>query len=386
MDLRVPELAEGVKGGTLVNILVKEGDTVRKGQDVLEIETEKAMAAVPSPGDGVVEKILVQPGTEVQVGQVIFTIKEGQARPQQAATQPEEKKPEPETAGAAPKPGGPPVAPPSVRNLARLLNLDLSKVRGTERGGRISLEDVQRYVAGLEKRTARPAADLPDFSKFGPVRTEPLSALRKKIAERMAISWTTVPHVTQFDEIDVAKPMALAKKHGFTLTVLILKALARLLKRHAIFNASIDETAGRVVYKDYVHIGIAVDTPQGLIVPVLRDVDKKDLAEIAKELAALAERTRRRKVGLDELQGSSFTVSNQGGIGGGHFTPIVNTPDAAILGIGRAAERPVVRDKKVTVRPMLPVTLSYDHRLIDGADAARFMKALVEEIEGFKIK
>ena len=216
--------------------------------------------------------------------------------------------------------------------------------------------------------------------------------LRGTISARMATSWQTVPRVTQFDEIDITAVMALKKKYDaryvkkgarLTVTAFMLKALVGALKQHPIINASLDEGAGEIVFKSYYHIGIAVDTEQGLIVPVLRDVDQKSLREIAVELASLAERTRKREVALEEMQGATFTVSNQGGIGGGHFTPIVNTPEAAILGMGRGTVRPVVREDRITKGMILPVTLSYDHRLVDGADAARFMVDVVRALETF---
>jgi pyruvate dehydrogenase E2 component (dihydrolipoamide acetyltransferase) len=209
----------------------------------------------------------------------------------------------------------------------------------------------------------------------------------------MGQAWSTVPHVTQFDEADITGLLALKKKYGarfskkgghLTLTTFALNILVGALKRHPVFSASLDELAGEIVYKEYIHIGIAVDTEQGLIVPVIRDVDRKSLLELSVELGQLAERTRDRKVSLEEMQGASFTVSNQGGIGSAHFTPIVNSPEVAILGIGRGALKPIVRGNRVEKRTMLPVSLSYDHRIIDGADAARFMVDLVDSIEGYR--
>jgi pyruvate dehydrogenase E2 component (dihydrolipoamide acetyltransferase) len=232
-----------------------------------------------------------------------------------------------------------------------------------------------------------------DFSKWGPVVKKPMSALRRTIKRRMVASWTTVPHITQFDEADITQVMALRKKYAdayekkgghLTLTVFALKAVVNALKKHPKFNASIDEVTDEVVFKEYFHIGVAVDTEEGLIVPVVRDVDKKTMLELSIELQELAERTRRRKVSLEEMQGGTFTISNQGGIGSAHFTPIINKPEVAILGIGRGVLKPVVVKNEAVQRMMLPVCLSYDHRLIDGADAARFMVDLVEEFGSVK--
>lgn len=241
----------------------------------------------------------------------------------------------------------------------------------------------------------RPAPQPVDFSKWGPVRTEKMSTTRKTISARMAESWNAIPHVTQFDEADITDLMKLRKKHGarfekkkahLTLTPPILKAVVKTLQKYPAFNASIDEAGGAIVYKDYYHIGIAVDTEQGLIVPVIRDVDRKSLLDLALELEDLAARTRERKVSLEEMQGGSFTISNQGGIGSGPFTPIINRPEVAILGIARGTEKMLYRKSKLSRRTVLPMGLSYDHRLIDGADAARFMVELVRNIESLTDK
>ena len=266
------------------------------------------------------------------------------------------------------------------------------------------MADLRRYIQRLQQqsagtRAAAPSAPAPkpapvsiDFSKWGPVEKTKLTTLRTLISAKMSESWTTVPHVTQFDEADITGILEMKKKHDpayekkggkLTLTAFALKAVAGVLQKHPMFNASIDLAAGELVQKRYYHVGIAVDTEQGLIVPVLRDVDKKPMLQLASELNSLAERTRARKVGLEELQGASFTISNQGGIGSGHFTPIVNVPEVAILGMGRGVLKPVVRGGKAANRLMLPLSLSYDHRLLDGANAARFMVDLVAAFEGF---
>jgi pyruvate dehydrogenase E2 component (dihydrolipoamide acetyltransferase) len=320
-------------------------------------------------------------------------------------------RPEPavEEAGAEaeediPAPVAAPVASPSVRKMARELGLDLSRVRGSEPGGRIVVGDLRAYIQRLLKAAAkpspaaagapaRPVAESIDFSKWGPVTKKPLTPLRQVIARRMWESWNVVPHVTQFDDADFTRLNELRKKFAadyekkgakLTLTPLVLKAIVETLKQHPIFNSSLDEVAQELVIKEYFHLGIAVDTEQGLIVPVIRDVDKKSVLELAKELEQLAAKARDRKITADEIKGGTFTISNQGAIGGAHFTPIVNKPEVAILGLGRGALKPVVRDGKVEVRMMTPLGLSYDHRVIDGGAAARFIVDLVKAMENFK--
>ena len=401
MDIRLPNLGEGADSGTVVNVLVKVGDSIAKDQPVLELETEKAVGSIPSPVAGKVTKILVKEGEKISAGRPILSVDatvdvaSEPAKPSAPAPLPATKRAE---IGAPVKvPSGLPVAAsPTIRRMARDLGIDLTVVPATGRGGRIELEDLKKYIAGLQQGapapTAKPVTALPDFAKWGPVTRKPISSLRKVIGERMTESWTTVPHVTQFDEADITGIMALRKKHlaayekagvRLTVTAFLLKAVALTLKQMPQFNASLDEAAGELVVKEYVHLGVAVDTEQGLIVPVLRDADKKSLLELSRELATIAEKTRARKVSLEELKGSSFTVSNLGGIGGTWFTPIVNKPDVAILGVGRGVERAVVVDGKVVPRTLLPLALSYDHRVIDGADGARFIRALVEAVGKF---
>jgi len=240
---------------------------------------------------------------------------------------------------------------------------------------------------------ARPAAEPVDFSKWGPVSRQPMSPLRQVIARRMAEIWNTVPRITQFEEADFTQLNELRQKFAgkyeaqgarLTLTPLVLKAVVETLKRHPKLNSSLDEAAHEIVIKEYYHIGIAVDTEQGLIVPAIRNADQKSVLELAKELAELAQKARDRKVSAEELKGGTFTITNQGAIGGGHFTPIINLPEVAILGLGRGAMKPVARDGKVVVRMMMPLALSYDHRVIDGGIAARFVVDLVAALENFK--
>jgi len=428
MDLKLPALGEGADSGTVVNLFVKEGDQVTKDQAILELENEKAVATIPSTAAGTVTKIFVKTGDKIAVGQRILALSEtgtatstanadkpkAAAKPKAAQPEPEETPSEPEGPAEPdeepepePKSGVAPAASPSLRKLAHDLGIDLTRVRGSERGGRIVLEDIRAYIQRLQSRAAAPgqkagtaapvAAQKPppeqiDFAKWGPVSKKPLSPLRQVIARRMAENWNAVPRVTQFDEADITAVMELRKKYAaayeqkgarLTLTSFALKIAAQTLKKHPAFNSSLDEAAQEIVTKEYYHIGVAVDTEAGLIVPVIRDVNKKNLLDLSKELEELAKKARDRKLSAEELKGGTFTISNQGGIGGAHFTPIVNRPEVAILGLGRGAMKAVVRDSKIEPRFMLPIAISYDHRVIDGGVAARFAVDLVQAFEKF---
>ena len=413
MDVKLPKLGEGADSGVVVNIFVKEGDAIAAGQSIIELENEKAVASIPSTAAGVVGKVFVKAGDRIGVGQRILSLKEtGQtasaapAVTAQGATRPAEKiEDEDENEEEKPVSTVAPVAAPSLRKMARELGIDLSTVRGSEAGGRIVLADVRKYIqrliAGASKgkpsggtaaAPAKQVAESIDFSKWGPVSRKAITPLRQVIMRRMAESWNAVPRVTQFDEADFTQLNALRKKFAakyekkgvkLTLTPFVLKAVAATLKQHPIFNSSLDEVASEVVLKEYIHLGIAVDTDQGLMVPVIRDVDKKSMLDLAKELEQLAAKARDRKISADEMKGGTFTISNQGAIGGAHFTPIINLPEVAILGLGRGALKPVVRDGKVEVRMMTPIALSYDHRVIDGGSAARFTVDLVKAFENF---
>lgn len=402
MEIRLPKLGEGAESGTVATLFVTEGETLQKDQPLIELESEKAVATIPAPAGGRITRIHVKPGDVVKVGQVLVTVEDGAApgaaaehQPPPAAT-PAPARPVAVTSSPKTIPGIPIAAPPSVRKLAAELGIDLSRVTGSEAGGRITLADLRAHIQQWQQAPAAPApqpatpAEPVDFSKWGPVTRQPLSALRRVIARRMHDSWTTIPHVTQFAEADLTTLQALRQEYApayarqgvrLTVTPLILRALVPVLKNHPIFNASLDEATQELVLKQSIHFGIAVDTEQGLIVPVLRDANRKHTLDLARELDALTERTRQRKVTADELRGSSFTISNQGAIGGGHFTPIINRPDVAILGLGRGALTPVVRNGAIEPRLMLPLCLSYDHRVIDGAAAARFVVELVHTVE-----
>jgi pyruvate dehydrogenase E2 component (dihydrolipoamide acetyltransferase) len=422
MDVKLPHLGEGADSGTVVNLFVKEGDQITKDQAILELENEKAVATIPSTASGVVSKVFVKAGDKISVGQKILSLTESgkseastkTAAPASAAKKTPLTEPEEDTAIEEPaedvRPDessqAPVAASPTIRKLARDLGLDLSRVRGTARGGRITMEDLRAYIQRLQKLAAQPKASTStapakpavepiDFSKWGEVSKKPLSPLRKVIAQRMGESWSAVPRVTQFDDADITGLLAFQKKYAdaydkkgarLTVTSFVLKAVADTLKKHPLLNSSLDEAAEEIVVKEYIHIGIAVDTEAGLIVPVIRDVDKKSLVELSKDLVSIATKARERKVSGDELKGGSFTISNQGAIGGAHFTPIVNKPEVAILGLGRAAQKPVVREGKIEVRTLMPIGLSYDHRVIDGANAARFTVDFVKALENFDEK
>lgn len=434
MDVKLPRLAEGVDSGTVVSILVSEGQEIKKDQSFIELETQKAVGSIPSPESGTVSKIHVKEGMEVAVGQLLISIStekdaavakpaKGEQAPaptavdRPAQTRSSTTSPASADAKFAPqaedyryesKSGAAPPTSPSIRKIAGDLGIDLARVRGSEAGGRIVLADVRAYIQRLQQMSLEGVKDRPatgsqpapaapqsepiDFAKWGPIRRERMSPLRRTVSRRMVESWTTVPKINQFDDADITDLLAVRKKYAatfekkgsrLTLTAFLLKVIANGLKKHPRANASIDEANNAIIYKDYYHIGVAVDTEGGLIVPVLRDVDKKNLFELSQELHELTEKTRQRKVSLEELQGGTFTISNQGSIGSGHFTPIIYAPQVAILGVGQGQPKPVVVEEKIAIRTMLPLCLAYDHRVLDGADAVRFLKEIITGLEDF---
>ncbi|HCI44641.1 MAG TPA: branched-chain alpha-keto acid dehydrogenase subunit E2 [Candidatus Omnitrophica bacterium] len=416
LDFKLPEVGENIKSGNIVAILVAAGDVVKKDQPLLEMETDKASLEIPSPCDGTIKEILIKKGEDVKIGQVVMRIAEGKTSSSAAKATPKEatqsapmatvaaaKESARSTPAVAPSQAAPAILPeapvdvpaaPSVRRFAREIGINIAQVPGTSAGGRISIEDVKAFAKALNTGRAAmapagaAAKPLPDFSKWGVIDRRPMSNIRKKTAEHMSFCWSTIPHVTQFDKADITGLEQLRKKFStpdrkLTVTPFLLKVLAAALKTFPEFNASIDMTAQEIVYKKYCHIGVAVDTDRGLIVPVLRDVDKKTIFQLADELNRTAQRAREKKISLDELQGGSMTVTNLGGIGGTQFTPIVNWPEAAILGVSRAQWEPFHADGKPAHAPrfMLPLSLSYDHRLIDGANGARFLRWVCEAVE-----
>jgi pyruvate dehydrogenase E2 component (dihydrolipoamide acetyltransferase) len=423
MDVKLPKLGEGADSGVVVNLFVKEGETIAKDQTILELENEKAVASIPSTGAGVISKIYVKAGDRISAGQRILSLDGGptstttapaaapaaKAPPKKSSPKPAEVEDENETADETIAESDEEnlnenfATSPSIRKMAREFGIDLRKIHGSETGGRIISADIRSYLQKLissaarakssgGKSAAKPAPVQIDFSQFGPILKKPISPLREVIARRMSESWNSVVRVTQFDEIDFSRLNELRKKFAadyekqnvkLTFTPFILKAVAQTLKQHPIFNSSLDQVANEIILKEYVHLGIAVDTDQGLMVPVIRDADKKSLLELAKELEQLAAKARDRKISLEEMKGGTFTISNQGAIGGAHFTPIINLPEVAILGLGRGAMKPVVRDGKIEARLMTPIALSYDHRVVDGGAAARFSVDLVKAFENF---
>jgi pyruvate dehydrogenase E2 component (dihydrolipoamide acetyltransferase) len=404
---------------------------------VIELETDKATVEVPTSVGGRVVKVHVKEGDKVSTGQVVFDLEAGAAEAPAAAPaksapavseaapgapKPAQAEPallpaaaaaasvsrparaevvdiassRPARPAAAPEPldrRPPAPAAPSVRRLARELGLDIPEVKGSGRDGRISTDDVMAHAKQLLSAPAPgrvTGAPLPDFTKFGPVERKPMRAIRRKTAEHLSAAWNTIPHVTQCDKADITALEALRGKYAkrvetaggkLTVTAIAVKVLATVLKVFPQFNASIDEGAEEIVQKGYVHVGVAVDTDRGLLVPVVRDADRKNVVQIAVEIADLAERARSKKITLEEMEGGSITVTNLGGFGGTYFTPIVNHPEVAILGVSRARMEPVYQDGTFEPRLMLPLSLSYDHRVIDGADGIRFLRWVIEALE-----
>jgi pyruvate dehydrogenase E2 component (dihydrolipoamide acetyltransferase) len=445
VEFILPELGENVAGGDVVHVLVKVGERIAREQPVLELETDKATLEVPSSVAGIVKAIRVTPGTMVKVGEpvlVVETLGPGVAaaapvtvqQVRAAAPPPAVAAPAPDKPGmledalaeaqaeqqarttrgavvdiASARAGGPEPraaaapapAAPSVRRMARELGVDIHQVPGSGPGRRISTDDVKAFVkktlagggsrpADVSQAPALAPPALPDFAKWGPIERQPMRAVRRTTAERLSTAWSQVPHVTQFDEADVTALEDLRKQFGnrveaaggrLTVTSISLKVVAAALRAFPRFNTAVDMTAGETVQKGYCHIGVAVDTPRGLLVPVIRDADRKGIVELSVELAQLSERARAGKLTLDEMQGGCFTITNLGGIGGTHFTPIVNHPEVAILGLSRARLAPVWKDGAFVPRLMLPLSLSYDHRVIDGADGIRFLRWVVEALE-----
>lgn len=424
-DFKLPDLGEGVHEGQVVNVLVHEGDTIGEYQPMLEVETDKAAVEIPSPKSGVVAKVHVQAGQVIKVGQVLVTIDDrggeggdGRARQPAAETVPSAAREKVTTAAehrvvttapplvpaAVASPGGGPVAAaPAVRKLARELNVDIDRVSGTGPGGRVLREDVERAAAGQPAVSERvvsggaampavavPGSEMPDFAQWGPIRREAVPQIRKTIARQMMRAWQNVPRVTHADVADVTElernrkafneglPKDRAK---LTMTAIVIKGVAAALRDYPMLNASYDAATEEIIYKDYCHIGIAVDTPRGLVVPVLRDADKKSLPQVAADLLDLGERAQTLKLDISELRGGTFTITNVGALGGTFFTPMVNFPEVGILGLGRAKPRPVVYEGQVAPRLILPMSLSFDHRVVDGADAARFVTEVIRSLE-----
>jgi len=417
VEFKVPDLGENVESADVINVLVKKGDTISKDQGVIEIETDKATIEVPSSVEGKIIQLNVKSGDKVKVGDVLMKVETSVEAP--AEKMPIEEKEEPKKKEKEEKPQGrdgeveelkpgehdyqPPIlrgsapAAPSVRRIARELGVDINKVPGSGEDGRISMDDVKAYVKKIMTRKSEGIGlgiqkeALPDFSKYGKIERVAMSKIREKTATHLSYAWAVTPHVTQFDKTDITEfekdRKELSKKveeHGAKLTVtgILIKIIAEGLKKFPQFNSSIDMEKKEVIYKKYINIGLAVDTEYGLLVPVIKNADKKNLIDISVELNTLAEKARIKKLSLEEMQGGCFTITNLGGIGGTYFTPILNSPEVAILGVSRGNYEPIYnKEGKFEPRLMLPLSLSYDHRIIDGADAIRFLRWVCEALE-----
>ena len=428
-EFTLPDLGENITSGDVVSVLVKAGDVVSPGQAVLEVETDKAVIEVPCPPGGVIQEVLVKKGETVNVGQALMSLSSSESQPEIAkpaapspvtesvtAAKPSSVVETNETVAvaqsvAAAQPPAPVAASngeatnntlasdvinpagPAVRRLARELGVDLGRVSGSGPSGRIVREDVVAAVrraggqAGSNSRTVRSGGEQDDW---GPIHREKMSRMRKTIATNMVRSVATIPHLTNFDDADVTELERLRKdsateyaKSDVKLTALafVVKAVSLSLKQHPSVNSAVDMEKGELVYKDYVNIGLAVDTSRGLVVPVLRDCDQQSIPQIAQEIAKTAEKAKNAQYGVEDLRGGTFTISNLGAIGGTYSTPIINHPEVAILLLGRSRKLPIVYEDRVEPRLMMPLSLSYDHRVIDGAMAARFLKEVIGYLE-----
>jgi pyruvate dehydrogenase E2 component (dihydrolipoyllysine-residue acetyltransferase) len=415
-EIKVPDIGD-FKDVPIIDVLVKEGDTINAEDPVITLESDKATMEVPAPHAGFVEKLLVKVGDKVSEGTPILTMKEGEGGMKQPpsvieqqepapSAQPLAQKPSPAPASSAPSAPAPSAshgiadfsgvhASPSVRRLARELQVDLTTLRGTGEKGRITLDDVRNFLkapgpaAGAALATGGmgiPEIPAQDFSKFGPVETRPLARIKKLSGPHLHRAWLNIPHVTHNDEADITDIEAYrkeldtaAKEKGFRVTLLafLVKASVSALRTHPEFNASLSPEKDALMLKKYYNIGVAVDTPDGLVVPVIKDADRKGVHEISQEMGTISKKARDGKLAPNDMQGSTFSISSLGGIGGTAFTPIVNAPEVAILGVVRSAMKPVWDGSEFVPRLMLPLSLSYDHRVIDGAAAARFVKYLV---------
>jgi pyruvate dehydrogenase E2 component (dihydrolipoamide acetyltransferase) len=424
MEFKLPEVSEGVTKVDIASVNVKVGDTIAAGAVVCEVETDKAVAEITCPYAGTITAISIKPGTTVQIGDVLLTISvtsgvapasptgpsvsaspAASSSAPVAAVAPAAAAPATTAApvGAAKTDGPPAAAGPATRRLARKLGVNLKQVKGTATGGRITIDDLEAFVRERMSQPAVPAAasgpgygmvqaaPLPDFSKFGPVEKVPMNKIFRMAASNLHTAWITIPHVTQHDLADITELESARKRYvkanpnspKITMTAIMIKAVVGALKMFPNFNSSVDMATGELVLKQYYHIGVAVDTPNGLVVPVIRNCDQKNVLQVAAELTDIAGRARDRKLKTEEMQGGTFTITNLGGIGGTAFTPIVNYPEVAILGMSRGLNQLVLEDGQVAERLMLPLSLSYDHRAVNGADAARFIVKLSGSLTNF---
>ena len=409
--------------GVVKDIKVKKGDKIKVGAVVLSVDDggNGAAASKPKAATSAAPAPAPAPAAEQKPAPAPRDARPQEAKPAEQAKSPEQKvvsmpsrqqaeAPKPAEAPKAPPTatmdlrqeyGDRPLAPasPSVRRLAREIGVDINAVQGTGPGGRLTLEDVKEHArrilssVGMTTRGTgqpAPAFPLPDFAKWGEIERQPMSNIRRTVAERLSHAWQTIPHVTQFDKADITAMEELRKKYreqvakgggNLTVTAMLVKVLAIAVQKYPQFNASLDMASGEIIYKKYVNVGVAVDTDRGLLVPVIRNANQKNITQIAVEMNELAEKARDRKLTLEEMSGGGMSISNLGGIGGTYFTPIVNWPEVAILGVSRGVVEPVWKNDKFEPRQMLPLSLSYDHRVIDGADAMRFLRWVVEAVE-----
>lgn len=385
-EFKFPDVGEGIAEGEILRWLVKEGDWVKEDQELVEVETDKAVVTINSPWTGKIEKLHAKEGEIIKVGDLLTTIGDGSEAV--AALASERKDAGTVVGSLGGEQGGeiahPVLATPAVRALAKQMNLDLLHVKGTGPGGRITKEDVEQAA----RETALATGAEADF--YGPVEKVRLRGIRRTVAKRMAEATRRVADVTIWEDADItnleqlrAKEKKVAEAKGVKLTYLpfLIKAAIAALKAHPYFNATLDEGAEEIILKKYYNIGIAVDTSDGLIVFVIKEADQKNLLDLAREVATLAEKARLRKLDLPELKGSTFTITNYGVVGASYGTPIINHPEVAILGLGKIEDRPVARNGQVVIRKMMPLSLAFDHRVIDGVEAARFLRLVIQRLE-----
>ena len=426
VEYKLPELGENISSATITKVLVNAGDMISVDQILFEIETDKATVEIPSEISGTVKQVKVKDGQTIKTGEVVLIVSSDNTVKSHAANQEKTIETEKQIISEEAKleiartlkdfkdestankfgirrteiierivP-----ASPSVRRFAREIGIDIHKVKGTGAGGRISIDDVKLFAKELNQKIQKGEIQtdsvsvnkepLPDFTRFGEIERMPMNNVRRKTAEHLSYAWSTVPHVTQFDKADITELEKLRKQFSkqveiaggkLTITGILLKVIASAMKIFPQFNSSVDMNNSEIIYKKYINIGVAVDTEKGLLVPVIKDADRKNITKLSVELAEISKKARDKKLGLDDMQGGCFTISNLGGIGGTYFTPVVNSPEVAILGVSKSVVEPVFIDGEFKPRLMMPLSLSYDHRIIDGADAIRFLRWIINALE-----
>lgn len=426
VDINLPVIGDNIPSADVIKVNVKEGEKINVNDVIIEIETDKATVEVPSEISGIIKKVFVQEGKKAKVGEPIISVEVSDSSQETKIEKLEEKVKEkvvekqttiqaqtdssksqkehthmPQLVSIPrdiPKVVAP--AAPSVRRFAREIGIDIHNVRGSGKNGRISIEDVKAYAKNLNQQLQSGGIigsgisiakeTLPDFSKFGEIDRQPMNNVRRKTAEHLSYAWATIPHVTQFDKADITELEKIRKQFSkqveslggkLTITAILLKVVSSAMKVFPQFNSSVDMEKNEIIYKKYFNVGVAVDTEKGLLVPVIKDVDKKNIIQLSVELAEISQKARDKKLSLEDMQGGCFTISNLGGIGGTYFTPIVNSPEVAILGVSKSSIEPIYVDGEFRPRLMMPLSLSYDHRIIDGADGIRFLRWIVNALE-----